>query len=66
MFYVKCSYLDAVQNGEPTGVLLRMAKDVDAAPALLARNVLEKYCMRDNANGIVSTYLTKVRMGEIK
>lgn len=56
MFYVKhCSYLDAVQNREPTGVLLRMAKDVDAAPALLARNVLEKYCMRDNANGIVST-----------
>ncbi|XP_012231072.1 CDAN1-interacting nuclease 1 isoform X2 [Linepithema humile] len=44
------SYLEAVQNGEPTGILLRMAKDIDAAPALLARNVLEKYCMHDDAN----------------
>lgn len=45
------SYLEAVQNGEPIGILLRIAKDIDAAPALLARNILEKYCMRDNANG---------------
>jgi len=43
--------LEAMQNGEPVGILLRIAKDIDAAPALLARNILEKYCMRDNANG---------------
>lgn len=52
-FFTNFSYLEAVQNGEPTGILLRMAKNIDAAPALLARNVLEKYCMSDNANGIV-------------
>lgn len=28
-----------------------MAKDIDASPALLARNVLEKYCTNDDANG---------------
>lgn len=52
MSFINCSYLEAVQNGEPTGILLRIAKDIDAAPALLARNVLEKYCMCHNANGI--------------
>jgi len=51
MSFINCSYLEAVQNGEPTGILLRIAKEIDAAPALLARNILEKYCMRDNANG---------------
>lgn len=45
------SYLEAVQNGEPTGILLKMAKDIDAAPALLARSVLERYCMCNDANG---------------
>lgn len=53
--YILClinrSYLEAMQNGEPIGILLRIAKEIDAAPALLARNILEKYCMRNNANG---------------
>lgn len=53
MLFINYSYLEAVHNGEPTGILLKMAKDIDAAPALLARNVLEAYCMRDNANGII-------------
>lgn len=52
VFFTNFSYLEAAQNGEPTGILLRMAKNIDAAPALLARNVLEKYCMCNNANGI--------------
>lgn len=51
ILFINFSYLEAVRNGEPTGILLRMAKDIDAAPALLARNVLEKYCMHDDANG---------------
>ncbi|XP_011134909.1 uncharacterized protein C15orf41 homolog [Harpegnathos saltator] len=44
------SYLEAINNREPTGILLRIAKDIDASPALLARNVLERYCMFENAN----------------
>lgn len=44
------SYLEAVNNREPTGILLRIAKNIDSSPALLARNVLEKYCTNDNAN----------------
>ncbi|EGI63768.1 PREDICTED: uncharacterized protein C15orf41 homolog [Acromyrmex echinatior] len=53
------SYLEAVQNGEPVGILLRIAKDIDAAPALLARNILEKYCMRENAN-VSKTLISKL------
>lgn len=40
-----------MQNGEPVGILLKMAKDIGAPPALLARNVLEKHCGKDESNG---------------
>ncbi|CAL7951064.1 unnamed protein product [Xylocopa violacea] len=44
------TYIEAVQNGEPVGILLKMAKNIGAAPALLARNVLEKHCGKDESN----------------
>ncbi|XP_015439682.1 PREDICTED: uncharacterized protein C15orf41 homolog [Dufourea novaeangliae] len=44
------TYMEAVQNREPVGILLKMAKDIGAPPALLARNVLEKYCGKDDPN----------------
>lgn len=44
------SYVEAVQNGEPIGILLRMAKEIEAPPALLARNVLEKHCGQEDCN----------------
>ncbi|XP_017879510.1 uncharacterized protein C15orf41 homolog isoform X1 [Ceratina calcarata] len=43
-------YVKAVQNGEPVGILLKMAKEIGAPPALLARNVLEKHCGKDDSN----------------
>jgi len=30
-----------------------MAQNLDTSPALLARNVLEKYCMQKDANGMI-------------
>ncbi|XP_043255433.1 uncharacterized protein LOC122399098 isoform X2 [Colletes gigas] len=42
--------IQAVRKGEPVGILLKMAKDIGAQPALLARNVLEKHCGRDDSN----------------
>nr|XP_003705213.1 PREDICTED: uncharacterized protein C15orf41 homolog [Megachile rotundata] len=44
------TYVEAVQNGEPVGILLKMAKEIGAPPALLARNILEKHCGRDDPN----------------
>ncbi|XP_017757540.1 PREDICTED: uncharacterized protein C15orf41 homolog [Eufriesea mexicana] len=38
------TYKKAVQNGEPVGILLKMAKDIGVPPALLAKNVLKKHC----------------------
>lgn len=34
-----------------------MAKDIGAPPALLARNVLEKHCGKDESNGNIYIYL---------
>lgn len=56
---INYSYLKAVQNGESVGILLKMAKDIDAAPALLARNVLERYCIREDMNGTVNIQLSQ-------
>ncbi|XP_076284098.1 CDAN1-interacting nuclease 1 [Lasioglossum baleicum] len=36
--------MEAVQKGEPVGILLRLAKNLSVPPALLAKNVLEKHC----------------------
>lgn len=47
--------MEAVQSGEPVGILLKMAKDIGAPPALLARNVLEKHCGKDEFNGNLNT-----------
>ncbi|KAG7200205.1 hypothetical protein KM043_000637 [Ampulex compressa] len=44
------SYMQAVRSGAPVGILLKMAKDIGAPPALLARNVLEKHCECDDSN----------------
>ncbi|XP_076165399.1 CDAN1-interacting nuclease 1 [Ptiloglossa arizonensis] len=44
------TYIEAVQNGEPIGILLKMAKDIGAPPALLARKVLEIHCEQDEPN----------------
>lgn len=35
-----------------------MAKDIGAPPALLARNVLEKHCGKDESNGNIYIYKT--------
>lgn len=55
--FVIYSYIEAVQNGEPIGILLKMAKDIDVPPALLARNVLEKHCGREDSTGKTFLYL---------
>lgn len=34
-----------------------MAKDIGAPPALLARNVLEKHCGKDEFNGNLNTII---------
>ncbi|XP_031831281.1 CDAN1-interacting nuclease 1 isoform X2 [Nomia melanderi] len=44
------TYMEAVQNGKPVGILLKLAKDIGAPPALLARNVLEKHCEKHDPN----------------
>ncbi|XP_014602519.1 PREDICTED: uncharacterized protein C15orf41 homolog isoform X2 [Polistes canadensis] len=44
------NYIEAIQKGEPVGILLKMAKEINAPPALLARNVLEKHCSQDDPN----------------
>lgn len=44
------SYIEAVQRGEPVGILLKMASDIGAPPALLARNILEGHCNKSDSN----------------
>lgn len=44
------TYEKAVQSGKPVGILLKMAKDIGAPPALLARNILAKHYERDDRN----------------
>lgn len=44
-------YLKSLKKQEPIGILLRMAVKIDAPPALLARHILEKYCICENLNG---------------
>ncbi|KAH0955165.1 hypothetical protein HN011_009757 [Eciton burchellii] len=53
------SYLEAVQREEHVGILLRMAQNLDTSPALLARNVLEKYCTQKDAN-VSKNVITKL------
>lgn len=42
------SYLQAVQKGEPLSVILNMAKALEVPPTLMARNILEQYCNRED------------------
>lgn len=51
LYHLNHRYIEAVQNGEPIGILLKMAKDIGAPPALLARKVLEIHCEQDEPNG---------------
>lgn len=43
-------YKQARENGKQKGIILKMAKEINAPPALLARHILEDYLTEKGEN----------------